>query len=281
MTTKMQILKNAHNIKSPAFQREAMNVLNIGKELIIDELFNIINCPNPPYTDDHDNFPEFTDAIYLLARLGEVRAFPLIVQYFSHLGKHYLREDADVRGLDEDLPFILASLCLSEPDLLKQLSEDISVEMFVRISASHALVILHNSSLVSREDLIIHFKMLFDDELQQNKSNFHWQYLISLCCNIYPGELYNTIIDCCERNSVVSMEPCIKAEDLVDCTCQEYVDRFMLMGKNKVLKELKNNSIYRPIKKYTFNLKWGFRLEPSSSEGSKVIPSVRDIDIAL
>ena len=155
---------------------------------------------------------------------------PPIVQYFAQLGPEVEALDATGDIVTEDLHRILASVCQGDLSLIKQLIDDSKTNEFVRGAAMESLVVLYNEGKLTYDELINYFKALINEKLEQEEDESFWASLMFCCDKIYPGELFDVLIDCFKRELVDTFM--IDEEDIIDT---------MRSGKENVSAQLKND----------------------------------------
>ncbi len=129
-------------------------------------------------------------AMYLLAQFREVRAYPLIVRFFSVPGEITLEVTGDL--VTEDLGRILASVYDGNMEPITSLIENEQANEFVRYAAVSSLVALVACGEQGRDDVIAYFKQLFRGKLVRKWSHV-WDGLVSASTDLYPEELMGDI----------------------------------------------------------------------------------------
>jgi hypothetical protein len=236
------------------FQREALHAAILQQEAITPALLDIVGrvADNPQFLDDNPDYMGFTYALFLLAQFKENRAYPLIVQYFAQLGPEVEALDATGDIVTEDLHRILASVCQGDLSLIKQLIDDSKINEFVRGAAMESLVVLYNEGKLTYDELIDYFKALINEKLEQEEDESFWASLMFCCDKIYPGELYNLLMDCFERELVDTFM--IGEEDIIDT---------MQRGKENVSAQLKKDKHYRFIDNAIKEMEWWACFHPN------------------
>ena len=247
MMTIEEILAKLNTYDYSTFQREALQAAILQQEAIIPALLSIIEriASNPRFLDENPDYMGFTYSLFRLAQFKENRAYPLIVQYFAQLGPEV--EALDVTGdiVTEDLSRILASVCQGDLSLIKQLIEDSRVNEFVRSAALDSLVVLYNEGKLTYDELINYLKALINKKLDQKEDESFWASLVFCCDIIYPGELYNLLMDCFKRELVDTFM--IDEQDITDT---------MQKGKENVSAQLKKDKHYRFIDNAITEMEW-------------------------
>ncbi len=149
-----------------------------------------------------DSYQGHLYAMYLLAQFREKRAYPLILRLFEGPGDAH-RIAGDV--LTEDLSRILASICDSNIQPIKDVIENPAINEYTRAACLQALVILVGCGLRSRLEILRYFQSLLEERLER-KPSFIWTALVSSICDLYPDELFSYL-------------PKIYEEGLVDSSC--------------------------------------------------------------
>lgn len=150
---------------------------------------------------EDDNYQGHLYAIYLLSQFREQRAYPYILKLFSFPGEipHAIAGDV----LTEDLGRIFASVCGDSIDPLLELIENDSINEYVRAACQSSLVTLVGCGFLPRKQIIDYFKSLLDYKLEK-KPSFVWDNLIAACCDLYPEEIYPSILKAFENQLVDS-----------------------------------------------------------------------------
>ena len=221
------------------FPRKELNEALLQQEAITSLLLVIIRdvAEDPETISD---VPVFLYALFILAQFREKKAYPFIVQYFRQLGSDVTALDPTGDIVTESLNSILASVCNGDLELIKELIENQSVNIFVRIAALRSLVILYNNDQLSRKALVSYIKIHIERCLENQDDPCFVASLISVCCDIHPEELYNQMVICFDQGLVDKQM--INERDL---------ERYISMDKEKALSELKDNRQFQFISDVT------------------------------
>ncbi|MCI0498022.1 MAG: DUF1186 domain-containing protein [Thermoplasmata archaeon] len=129
-------------------------------------------------------------AMLLLAQFREARAYPLVVDLFSHPGD--VSETIGGDFVTEDLPRVLASLCGGDTSLIERLVEDPVANEYVRAAGLAAFLVLAVNGARTRVELIDHYLGLFRGRLERRPS-FVWDELATCASCLSSGELFGEI----------------------------------------------------------------------------------------
>lgn len=179
-------------VNEGTFPREAVAQAIEQREAITPELLRILEyaCTNIEEIAEHPPYFAHIYAMYLLAQFREVRAYPLIVQFFSVPGEITLDITGDL--VTEDLARILASVYDGDIEPITSLIENEQANEFVRYAAVESLVALVACGEQGRDDVIAYFKQLFRGKLVRKWSHV-WDALVSASTDLYPEELMGDI----------------------------------------------------------------------------------------
>ncbi len=168
----------------------------------------------------------------LLAQFKEAKAYPLIIQFFSHPGNTPLDVTEDL--VTEYLARILASVSYENIAPIQQIIENKEINEFIRGAAIKSLVILVAQGIISRKQVIQYYEELFLDKLQTSSDCYTWTDLIMSSAVLCPIELQQYI------------DKAYK-EDKVDiCSINESkVADFLEMGIESALEKLRNHHYHQ------------------------------------
>ena len=112
------------------------------KEKIVPEFLKILENAekNIHQIEEQPNYMAHIYAMFLLAQFRKKRAYPLIIDLFSHPGDTSDNIAGDF--ICEDLPRVLASVCHGDTIPIKQLIENRDADEYVRDAGLRALLIL-------------------------------------------------------------------------------------------------------------------------------------------
>jgi hypothetical protein len=226
-----------------SFPRQALKEAIVKKDQITPALLKIIEEATDNIQDllDQDDYMAHIYAMFLLAQFREQRAYPLIVNFFSIPGKISLEVTGDM--VTEYLDRMLASVCLGDVSLIRQLAENETADEFVRNAALGSLLCLVATGQKSREEVISYYKNLFESGLSKEPSHF-WDGLIACCTDLYPEEVYPEIKHAFEEDII--------DESFIDF---DFVDEQLTLGKERVLAELQD-SRYKLIEDTIKEMEW-------------------------
>lgn len=186
-----QILSSLE-INNGTFPYEAVQQAVEQKDEIIPFLLDRLSTDNTrlEYIKQHPNYMGHVYAMFLLAQFRENRAYPLIVQFFSHSNVDY--EDVTGDFYLEDLPQALASVCHNDLSLIKQSIENKKLDQWVRGSFLRSLLVLVANNRRSREEIMDYFHSLFHGKIERTPSHV-WNSLVLCSCSLQPKEVFNDI----------------------------------------------------------------------------------------
>lgn len=171
--------------------RDAIEAAIAKKDQITPYLLDILEDATERIDDiiEHDNYQAHLHAMYLLAQFRETRAYPLIIRLFSFPGEIPNLIAGDV--LTEDLARILASVCSTNVEPMKEIIENQNLNEYVRAACQSAMVTLVGCGIKSRMEVLQYLHELF--ERLEKVPSFVWDNLVSSCCDLYPEEVYPQI----------------------------------------------------------------------------------------
>ncbi len=213
--------------------RQALREAVAKRELITPALLEIIEkaCTLPEVLYQ-ESYMAHIYAVYLLAQFREVRAYPLIVRFFS-IPDEIVKECMGT-VVTEDLHRILASVAHGDASLIKTLAENEAADEFVRAAALEALVTQVVCGEATREDVLAYYASLFRARLER-KSSQVWDALVSCSTDLYPEEVVDDI-----KRAI--------ADDLLqEATEGEWVTERLAQGKETVLRQLQADSRHELI----------------------------------
>ncbi|MBN1680937.1 MAG: DUF1186 domain-containing protein, partial [Anaerolineae bacterium] len=150
----MQLILRKLERYDGTFPRKAVQAAIANQEQITPELLTILE-----YTTQHvealldrPNYMGYLYAMFLLAQFREERAYPLLVDLCSV--EPEIIEVLLGDTITEDLNRILASVSGGDPDPMKSLAENETVNEWVRSAALNGLVVLVAQGAQSREDTL-------------------------------------------------------------------------------------------------------------------------------
>lgn len=250
-------------VNEDTFPREAVAQAIAQREAITSELLRILEYASENIEDiaARPHYFAHIYAMYLLAQFREVRAYPLMIQFFSIPGDIALETTGDV--VTSDLCRILASVSGGDSRLMMELAEHESANDYVRDAALRGLICLVVCGEQTREDVIAYYQSFFRGRLPREYSVL-WDLLVSLSTDFYPEELYDDIKQAYEDGLVDAFF--IRLED---------VEETLQRGKERVLEELRNNKRYSLITDTISEMEWWACFQPEDRPLRTVIPAVQ------
>lgn len=201
---------------------------------ILEELKN-----NPKkFKEDPEYYGHFF-AVYLLAQFRETSALPVILDIMRFPSK--LLDELFGDMIIGDLSRILASLYPGDIQYLKELVEDTTIDVYVRVEALQALAALVVNGQLSRKEVINYYRKILI-EYNAKKGNIAGDdikfitLLICYCGDLYPEELYDQIKQAFD-NELVD-EFIINLDD---------IHRTLKEDRKSVLERTKNDSHYQLV----------------------------------
>lgn len=235
------------------FPRPALQEAVASKEQIIPALLEIIeDAKQLPEVLYDRRYMAHIYAMYLLAQFRESRAYPLIVEFFSIPGKITLDCTGDV--VTEDLHRILASVSHGDASLIKSLAENGDANEYVRGAALDALLTQMVRGEATRHEMMAYYQSLFRGGLVRQPSQA-WASLVSCSTDLYPEEVMADIRQAFEEGLVDEMS--------IDLS---YVIETFARGKERVLRELWEDSRRRFIEDVIKDIEWWACFKPIKSQ---------------
>jgi len=227
-----------------SFPYEAVREAIRQKDKITPELLKILEDANKNIhrLEEQPDYMAHIYAMFLLAQFREKRAYPLIIDLFSHPGETSYNIAGDF--ITEDLARVLASVCHGETALIEQLVENREADQYVREAGLKALLILVIHGEKPREEILDYYKSLFRGKLER-KPSVVWDALVSYCCDLHPGEVYEDIKRAYE-------------ESLVDPSFIDLreVERYLKMSQDKAMDRVKSDTHYRFVEDVISEMEW-------------------------
>ena len=242
------------------FPYEAVQAAITQKEKIIPELLKILENveKNIHQIKEQPNYMAHIYAMFLLAQFREKRAYPLIVDIFSHPGDTSGKIGGDF--MCEDLARVLASVCHGDTTLIKQLIENRNADEYVRDAGLKALLVLVTNGEATREEVIDYYRSLFRGKLEKEHSMV-WNSLASCSSHLCAKELYEDIKKAYEDNLVDPFF--IGLED---------VDTYQSMEWEENLKSLKEDRHYQLIDDTIGCMEWWACFRHRKKKKAKPVP---------
>ncbi|MFQ6127387.1 MAG: DUF1186 domain-containing protein [Thermoplasmata archaeon] len=172
-----------------SFPYEAVQEAIKQKEVIIPELLRILENAerNIDYIKERPDYFAHIYSMFLLAQFREKRAYPLIVDLFSHPGD--TSDSIAGEFVCEDLPRVLASVCQGDTTLIEQLIESRDADGYVRDAGLRALLTLVVNGEKTRDEIIAYYKSLFTGKLERTYS-FVWTGLVACSSDLCAREVF-------------------------------------------------------------------------------------------
>ncbi len=163
-------------------------------------------------------------AMYILAYFRETKAYESIIRIAALPDDQafYLLGDIVLDGFKN----VLASVCDGNIGPVKDIIEASLLDEYTRTQALEALLILLNHDVVSREELVLYFKELFNGKLEADCC-YVWSALPGLCFMIHPSGLEDDIRKAVAEGKVLKINA-----DL------DFMDQQLKMPVEEVLNEL-------------------------------------------
>ncbi len=249
-------------VNEGTFPREAVLQAIKQQEAITPELLRILEDArdNLEYIAEHDDYFAHIYAMYLLAQFREVRAYPLLTQFFSIPGE--MASDVTGEVVTSDLCRILASVSGGDSRLMMEMAENESADDYVRNAALQGLICLVASGDQTREDVIVYYQSFFRGRLPREYLVF-WDLLVSSSTDLYPEELYEDIKQAYEEGLIESFF--IGLED---------VESTLNKGIERVLDDLRNNKQYSLITDVISDLEWWACFQPKDRPSRITPPNI-------
>lgn len=178
-----EILEKIKYYHNRIFPKPALIEAIKKKEEITPYLLEIISSASRNIHHLEPTYVAHIYAMYLLAQFREPKAYPIIVDFFSHPGEISLDTTGDV--VTEDLQRILPAVCNGDISLIKQMIENPKLNEFVRDAGLKSLVTLVAVLEKSRDEILDYFYTLFRSKLEKEHS-FVWSSLVGCCLDLYP-----------------------------------------------------------------------------------------------
>lgn len=195
-----EILEKIKYNNDGIFPQEALREAITKREEITPYLLKIISDASKNIHKLEETYMAHIYAMFLLAQFREPKAYPIIVDFFSHPGEISLEVTGDV--VTEDLQRILPSVCNGDISLIKQMIENPKLNEYVRAAALEALVTLVAVGEKPRDEILDYFYTLFTTKLEKEYS-FVWSALVVCCLDLYPTkEIYEEIKKAYELNLI-------------------------------------------------------------------------------
>ena len=226
------------------FPQSALEEAIARREQIIPELLLVLEHAERDAQGllERDGYMAHIYSMYLLAQFREVRAYPLLVRFFSLPGEISVDLTGDV--VTEDLGRLLASVSCGDATLMEGLIENEQANEWVRGAAVVGMVTLVSSGERSREEVIDYFGDLFRGRLVRQ-----------------PGQVGDSLVACstvlCPDEVRTDIEKAYD-EGLVDpfyISWAEVGDALKL-GKQQMLSRLRRDPHRRLVTDTIAEMKW-------------------------
>jgi hypothetical protein len=237
-------------VNEGTFPREAVAQAIEQREAITPELLRILEYVRDNIEDivERPDYFAHIYAMYLLAQFREVRAYPLLTQFFAMPGDMVKHVTGEI--VTEDLGRILASVSCGDASLMMELAENVSANDYVRNAALQGLIGLVVCGEQTREDVIAYYQSFFQGRLPRAYSVL-WDLLVSSSTDLYPEELYEDIKQAYQEGLIESFF--IGLED---------VESTLNKGKERVLDDLRNNKQYSLVTDTIQAMEWWACFQP-------------------
>ncbi|HID55336.1 TPA: DUF1186 domain-containing protein [Candidatus Poribacteria bacterium] len=226
------------------FPHEAVREAIRQKEKMIPELLKVLENVerNIHQIEERPDYMAHIYAMFLLAQFREKKAYPLIVNIFSHPGDTSYKIGGDF--LTEDLPRVLASVCHGDTRLIEQLIAKRDADEYARSAGLRALLILVVNGKKRREEVMEYYKALFRGGLEREPSAV-WNELALCSSYLSAEEVYEDIERAYE-------------EDLVDPLFidLEDVKELLSAGWERNLRCLKEDHHYQLVEDTIGSMEW-------------------------
>jgi len=244
-----------------SFPYKAVQEAITQKDKIIPELLKILEYvkKNIRQIEEQPAYMAHIYAMFLLAQFREKRAYPHIVDIFSHPADTSDNIGGDF--LTEDLARVLASVCHGDTTLIEQLVENMDADEYVRNAGLRALLTLVVNSKKTRKEVMDYYKSLFREKLEREPSMV-WNGLVSCSSHLCAEEIYEDIKKVYE-------------DDLVDpfFINLEDVDELLSMGWEKNLSHLKKDPHYQFVEDTISCMEWWACFQPKRKVKHKPLKS--------
>jgi len=241
---KIQEILDELELNTGTFPRQALQQAIARRKQITPDLLNILEYAeqNVQELAHREGYMAHIYAMYLLAQFREKRAYPLIVRFFSAPGEISLELTGDV--VTEGLGRILASVSGGDVGPMASLIENERANEYVRSAALDGLVTLFACGEKPRDEIVAYLQSLFRGKLARDYS-FVWSGLVHASMRLYPGELVEDI----ER----AFEDGLAQAGYVGF---ESVERALALGKQRMLRDLKEDRRYTFIEDTIEEMEW-------------------------
>lgn len=152
--------------------------------LMLDELANAAKDPAYVLDKGNDYFLHLY-AMFLLARWRESKAFPLLIDLFSHDAATCEMIAGDM--ITEDLPMIFASVYDGRLEQLDRLVQDPATSEWVRAAAIESLLVLLAEGVLDQETVKSHYQSWFQYYLKLKPSDDFALTELMMCCRSLDG----------------------------------------------------------------------------------------------
>jgi hypothetical protein len=259
----IQNILKQFEVNEGTFPREAVAQAIAQREAITPELLRILEEAHRDIEEIAQRPDYFAHiyAMYLLAQFREVRAYPLLAQFFSIPGD--LASEVTGEVVTSDLCRILASVSGGDSRLMRELAENESADDYVRDAALRGLICLVVAGDQAREDVIAYYQSFFRGRLPREYSVL-WDLLVYSSTELYPEELYGDIKQAYDDELIETFF--IRLEDV-----EETLNR----GKEHVLEELRHNKRYSLITDTISELEWWACFQPKERPSRIALPDIQ------
>jgi len=181
-------------------------------------------------------------ALYLLANLREPLAFPYILKLAALPESPLQKLLGDL--ITEDLPRFITSTFDGNLDALKELIENEHAYQWSRDAALRSLIGLMIINQLTREELIIYLRTMFNSSLAKDEG--FATSLVNTACDIYPEELMPEIELAFADKKI--------DEDMVDL---RFIKKALALGRDACLKKfVYDGNFYTPPNDLADSMSW-------------------------
>jgi hypothetical protein len=250
---KLEAILQALEHNTGVFPRQALEAAIAQREAITPFLLDVLDraAQDIEWLVDDESYMLHIYAMYLLAQFREVRAYPLVVAFFSIPGEITLDLTGDF--VTESLGSVLASVSGGDMSLMMTLAENSQANEYVRNAAMRAMVCLVAQGIQPREKVMAYFQTLFRGGLEREYS-YAWAGLVNCCAGLYPEEVMEDIRQAFANDLVDEMD--------IDL---DWVERALARGKEAVLADLRKGRRYQLVNDTIKEMEWWACFKPAKT----------------
>ena len=217
------------------FPEQALEEIIKRKDEAVPLLLDILNkvLENPKGATESASYFAHIYAAYLLAQFRIIEAYPVYVEILKLPDElpHKLFGDS----ICEAGSRILASICGSKLEPIKDLIVNEQVDEFVRCQAVGSLAILALHGLQSRDEIIEYYRTLLTGGIH-DKNSLVMAEVVSSSNNLYPEEVMEEIRGAYQKELV--------DDSVIDL---DFVERTLSWGKKITLEQYRNDTHHQLI----------------------------------